>query len=195
MIGHLQGVVFRKTLNSAIIDVGGVGYLLRMPLSDLARLGEEGSPIGVHIHTHVREDAIDLFGFLDLASMGLFERLIGISGIGPRLALTLLSGMEVEILTRAIRSGDVPTLTRVPGVGKKTGERIVLELKDKLDPTGLAAQSSPGALPPMEDLRSALENLGYKAAQVDRAIAALDEEKMKDADLQTLVREALGQLR
>jgi Holliday junction DNA helicase RuvA len=195
MIGHLQGRVFKKSLNVAIVDVGGVGYQLRMPLSDLARLGEPGSEVGVHVHTHVRADAIELFGFLEEQSLGLFERLIGISGIGPRLALTLLSGMEPEILVRAVRSGDVPSLTRVPGVGKKTAERIVLELKDKLAKDTAPAQGPLPGMPPMEDLRSALENLGYKSAQVDKAIAGLSESELQSGDLQTLVRKALGQLR
>ena len=132
MIAHLRGSLLEKQPNRIIVDVGGVGYDVSVPLSTFYGLGEAGATVALRIHTHVREDALALFGFATRLEQELFERLIGVSGIGPKLALAVLSGIEPPDLIRAIERGDVARLTAIPGVGKKTAERIVLELKDRL---------------------------------------------------------------
>lgn len=196
MIGFLTGQLVSKDLDSACIDVGGVGYRVRMPLADLARLGASEQKVRVHVHTHVREDAIELFAFTTQDGLALFERLIAVSGVGPRVALSLLSGLEPGDLVSAIASGDEARLTKVPGVGKKTAARIVLEMKDRLKKHGLAAKgmTTSGGVPeqgPLADLRSALENLGYKPAQVERATKAVKPLADEGKPLSDLVREAL----
>src|SRR5947209_4926087 len=136
MIAHLRGRLLEKFPNHAVIDAAGVGYSVTISIptfSDLPKLGDE---VSLHIHTHVREDALALFGFLGKEEKQLFEKLIGVSGIGPKLAITILSGMSTELLAAAIRSHDHASLTRIPGIGKKTAERLVLELRDKLDAFG-----------------------------------------------------------
>lgn len=197
MIGFLSGQLVSKDLDSACIDVGGVGYRVRMPLADLARLGSSSEQkVRVHVHTHVREDAIELFAFTTADGLALFERLISVSGVGPRVALSLLSGMEPGDLVSAIAGGDEARLTKVPGVGKKTAARIVLEMKDRLKKQGLGGKAMPAALGaldagPLADLRSALENLGYKPAQVERATKAVKPLADDGQPLSELVREAL----
>lgn len=195
MIGFLQGQLLSKDLANACIDVGGVGYRVRMPLADLARLGVDGQKVRVHVHTHVREDAIELFAFLSSDGLQLFEKLIAVSGVGPRVALSLLSGLEPMDLVSAIAGGDEGRLTKVPGVGKKTAARIVLEMRDGMQKHGLV-QKGAGAtttveLGPLSDLRSALENLGYKPAQVERAAKAVKPLVDDGQPLEALVREAL----
>src|SRR6187549_2414924 len=132
MISHLRGRISEKQPNRVIVDVNGVGYDVFVPLSTFYGLGEAGSDIALRIHTHVREDALLLYGFATLLEQELFERLIGVSGIGPKVGLAVLSGIEPQELIRAIERGDLARLTSIPGVGKKTSERIVLELKDRL---------------------------------------------------------------
>ncbi len=154
----------------------GVGYDVAVPLSTYYGLGETGSEIALRIHTHVREDALALYGFATVLELNLFERMIGISGIGPKLALAVLSGIEPIDLIRAIESGDVARLTAIPGVGKKTSERIVLELKDRL-PRAQAAAVAVGRLTPeplalRDDVLSALVNLGYHRPLAEKAVAA-----------------------
>lgn len=191
MIAFLSGTLLYKDLSSACVDVGGVGYRVRMPLPDLSRLGDQGAPVKVHVHTHVREDAIELFAFLDEQGLTLFERLIGVSGVGARTALTVLSGMEHDDVVRCIVGGDEARLCKIPGVGKKTAARIVLELKDRLQKDGLPQKAAMVASGPLEDLRSALENLGYKPAQIERAVKAVEPLADEGAGLEGLVREAL----
>jgi holliday junction DNA helicase RuvA len=192
VIAFLSGKLLFKDLDTACIDVGGVGYRVRMPLGDLARLGDAGSPVQVHVHTHVREDAIDLFAFGEGDGLTLFEKLIGVSGVGPRMALALLSGLEPAELVHAITNGDEARLTRVPGVGKKTAARIVLEVKDRLVRQGLKSRAAlPAGGSPLTDLESALENLGYKPQQIERATKALKPLAAEGAPLEELVREAL----
>ncbi|HWX25515.1 MAG TPA: Holliday junction branch migration protein RuvA [Vicinamibacteria bacterium] len=171
MIGHLTGRLLRKGPQEAIVDVGGVGYRVTIPISTFYRLGEEGSPVSLRIHTHVREDALALFGFVTETEEDLFGRLIGVAGVGPKLAVNILSGIEAVELTAALRASDLPRLTRIPGVGKKTAERLVLELKDKLPAPTSAPESTP-VVPPThrEDLYSALGNLGYSRGEAERAI-------------------------
>jgi Holliday junction DNA helicase RuvA len=191
VIGFLSGKVRHKDLGSALLDVGGVGYVVRMPLPDLARLGETGAAADVWVHTSVREDAIELFAFLQDDSLALFEKLIAVSGVGPRLALSLLSGMEPDELVRAILEGDEARLVKVPGVGKKTAARIALEMKDRLEKAGLTAKARPQGNGAMNDLESALANLGYKPVQVERALNGVKELAEGGASLEELVREAL----
>jgi holliday junction DNA helicase RuvA len=174
MIGFLRGLVLEKHPNRVIIDVGGVGYDVFVPLSTFYTTGDEGSEIALRVHTHVREDQLALFGFATPLELTVFERLIAISGIGPKLALAVLSGMEPRDLVGAIQRGDVARLTGIPGVGKKTAERIVLELRDKL-PKAIEAVATGGPAPApadalRDDLVSALINLGYHRPSIDKTL-------------------------
>ncbi len=161
MIAHLRGTLLAKTPQSVIVEAAGVGYEVAISIPTYSGLAAVGAEISLHIYTHVREDALALFGFVDLAEKRLFEKLFSVSGIGPKLALTVLSGLSPEKLVAAIRSHDHATLTRIPGIGKKTAERVVLELKDKLEEMGpsiLAGVSAPAA----DDVISACVILGYQ---------------------------------
>ena len=181
MIGLLRGRIADKQPNTLIVDVQGVGYQVHVPLSTFYDAGDTGADITLRIYTHVREDALQLYGFLTELERQLFEKLIGISGIGPKLAIAVLSGMEPRELMTSVQRGDVARLTGIPGVGKKTSERIVLELRDRLAqlPGGAPADSAPsnGADRVRSDLLSALQNLGYHRPQAEKAI---------DATLQTM---------
>src|SRR5215204_2455470 len=166
MIAVLKGSIAEKTPSRVIVDVAGVGYDVLVPLSTFYVLGEPGAAVTLRIHTHVREDLIALYGFVTRLEQDLFERLISISGIGPKLALAVLSGIEPADLIRAIRTQDVVRLTAIPGVGKKTAERIGLELKDRLPQPAVTTGRVPPSASPQdqlrEDLLSALLNLGYQ---------------------------------
>jgi len=181
MIGLLRGRIADKQPNTLIVDVQGVGYEVHVPLSTFYEAGDIGAEITLRIYTHVREDALQLYGFLTELERRLFEKLIGISGIGPKLAIAVLSGMDPRELMSSVQRGDVARLTGIPGVGKKTSERIVLELRDRLAqlPGGAPADSAPsnGADRVRSDLLSALQNLGYHRPQAEKAI---------DATLQTM---------
>ena len=200
MIAHLHGTIHEKHPNRIVLDVHGVGYDVFVPLSTFYVLGDPGTAIALRIHTHVREDALTLYGFATLLEQELFERLIGVSGIGPRLALAVLSGIEPIDLIRAIERGDLARLTAIPGVGKKTSERIVLELKDRLPRAQAAAIAAAGAPPEApvmrDDVVSALVNLGYhrplaeKAA--DAAVTTLG--RSPDAGFERALRQALREL-
>jgi holliday junction DNA helicase RuvA len=175
MIAHLRGRVLEKHPTRVIVETAGVGYELHVPLSSFAAIGEPGSDVALRVHTHVREDAIQLFGFATALELSLFERLVSVSGIGPRLALAVLSGIAPNELAQAISTSDVARLVSIPGIGKKTAERIVLELKDKL------SSITPAPTSPAEgmraDLVSALVNLGYHRPAVEKALdQALREE-------------------
>jgi Holliday junction DNA helicase RuvA len=174
MIAQLRGTLLEKHPSRVVVDVSGVGYDVHVPLSTFYGLGEPGTTIALRIHTHVREDVIALFGFSTGLEQDLFERLIAVSGIGPKLALAVLSGMEPVDLIAAIRRQDVARLTSIPGIGKKTAERISLELKDRLPQAAAAAGPAPATGRPedqlREDLVSALLNLGYQRAAADKAI-------------------------
>jgi holliday junction DNA helicase RuvA len=173
MIGLLRGRLLEKRPNQVILDVGGVGYLVFVPLSTFASLGELHGEVTLLIHTHVREDALTLYGFLSQREKHLFEVLLGASGVGPTLALKILSGMNVDELIPAIRTGDVMRLTKIPGVGRKTAERMVVELKDKLEAVAVeAAKPTPASAAGVEaDVKSALINLGYDERAADSAVA------------------------
>src|SRR5215472_11311349 len=172
MIGLLRGRLLEKRPNQVILDVGGVGYLVAVPLSTFAVLGELHAEVTLLIHTHVREDALALYGFLSAREKYLFELLLGASGVGPTLALKILSGMNVEELVPAIRTGDLARLTKIPGVGRKTAERMVVELKDKLEAVVVAEEKQPASKAGIEaDVISALTNLGYDGRQAESAVA------------------------
>jgi Holliday junction DNA helicase RuvA len=171
VIGHLRGRLLRKETQQVLIDVSGVGYKVAIPLSTFYRLGEPGTEVELEIYTQVREDVLALFGFLTAQEQALFERLIAVSGVGPKLAVGILSGIEAVDLVEALRTSDVARLTRIPGVGKKTAERLVLELKDKVQ--GLAPDALTPAAPvaePHEDLLSALVHLGYSRPEAERGL-------------------------
>ena len=177
MIAFLRGRIIDKQPNLIVIDVQGVGYAVQVPLSTYYDAGDVGAEAALRIHTHVREDALQLYGFLTQLEEQLFERLISISGIGPKLGIAVLSGIEPAELVSAIQRGDVTRLTGIPGVGKKTAERIVLELKDRLAqmvavPAGAATAGAPTGDRLRDDLLSALQNLGYHRPLAERAIDA-----------------------
>jgi Holliday junction DNA helicase RuvA len=198
MIARLHGRLAEKDPTRIIVDVGGVGYDVAVPLSTYYTLGEPGSDVALRVHTHVREDTLALYGFSTGLELQIFERLIGISGIGPKLALAVLSGIDVSDLVRAVMGGDVGRLTAIPGIGKKTAERIGLELKDKL-PKGIVDETSAGpdaGAPGGElrrDLLSALLNLGYHRPLAERAVDAALARTGSPA-FETVLKQALREL-
>lgn len=197
MIALLRGRVLEKQVNRVIVDVSGVGYDVAVPLSTFYSLGDPGADVVLRIHTHVREDQLALFGFLTPLELALFERLIAISGIGPKLALAVLSGMEPRDLVSAIQRGDVARLTGIPGIGKKTAERISMELRDRLPK---ALEATVGAAPApsagdvlRDDVASALVNLGYHRQAVDKVLDRLLE-RDDTPDFERTLRSALKEL-
>jgi Holliday junction DNA helicase RuvA len=198
MIAFLRGRVIDKQPNRIILDVQGVGYDVHVPLSTFYEVGDPGSDVALKVYTHVREDALQLFGFLTDVERQLFERLISISGIGPKLAIAVLSGMDPRDLLIAVQRGDVARLTGIPGVGKKTAERIVLELKDRLahiapaEPAG-AADAAGGLERLRIDLLSALQNLGYHRPQADKAVESTVK-STPDATFEQALKSALREL-
>jgi len=198
MIAYLRGHVLDKQPNKVVIDVSGVGYELHVPLSTFYEIGEAGTDVALRVYLHVREDALQLYGFLTDLERQLFERLIGISGIGPKLAIAVLSGMDTRELIVAVQRADVARLTRIPGVGKKTAERIVLELKDRLAQIGTPVDAGPAPAAAAgdrlrADLVSALENLGYHRQQAERAIDSVVKSH-PEATFEDAVRAALREL-
>jgi holliday junction DNA helicase RuvA len=206
MIANLRGTLLEKHPNQAIVDTQGVGYDVTIPVSTFSTLPEVGQPVSLRIHTHVREDAIALFGFSKPEEKVLFEKLISVSGIGPRLAITVLSGLAASDLVQAIRGGAVERLVRIPGIGKKTAERMVLELRDKLDgvllaekaAAAMASAPSPGGGPALGEMErdaiSALVNLGANRAQAETAVRKAHTSN-PDSDFETLFRKAMENLR
>jgi Holliday junction DNA helicase RuvA len=201
VIGQLKGLVGEKDLDEAVIDVSGVGYRVRFSMLSLMRLPEMGQPVTVRVRTVVREDALDLYGFLTREEEELFLMLTSVSQVGPSLALKVLSGMEADELVGAIGKGEVAKLTRIHGVGKKTAERLVLELKDKVKvlslPVGASgtAKRKGFAQPPKGDLVSALIHLGYKEPQAEAAAQSVEETLGTDAPFEAQFKEALKALR
>src|SRR6202050_3886943 len=172
MIAHLRGRLLAKHPNQAVVETAGVGYDVTISVPTFSDLPTLGSEVALHIHTHVREDQIALYGFLRPTEKKLFEKLITVSGIGPKLAITILSGMPADEMVGAIRGNDIARLTRIPGIGKKTAERMVLELRDKLPPAGVeTAPAVPALSATEEDVLSALLNLGYQRAAVEKALS------------------------
>jgi Holliday junction DNA helicase RuvA len=174
MIAFLRGRVLEKYPNRLIVDVAGVGYDLAVPLSTFYTAGEPGAEIALRVHTHVREEQLALFGFATALELATFERLISVSGIGPKLALSVLSGMEPRDLVGTIQRGDIAGLTRIPGVGMKTAERIIVELRDRLPKVAASVDAGARASEPADALRddliSALTNLGYHRQAIDRGL-------------------------
>jgi Holliday junction DNA helicase RuvA len=193
MIAQLRGSLIDKRTNQILVDVGGVGYLVHIPLSTYYSLGDLHSQVTLLIHTHLRDDGISLYGFLSSREKHCFELLIGASGVGPVLAMKILSGMNVDDLIPAIRTGDLAALTRIPGVGKKTAERIVLELRDKLaleeihEPPRSVSPEGPAA-----EVISALVNLGYEERDAKKAVE--DSQQDVAAEFNELLKASLQRL-
>jgi Holliday junction DNA helicase RuvA len=194
MIAQLHGILLDKRPNQVLVDVHGVGYQVHIPFSTYAMIGDLHSDVTLLIHTHMREDGISLYGFLSSREKQCFELLISASGVGPSLAMKILSGMNVDDLVPAIRSGDLASLVKIPGVGKKTAERIVVELRDKLaamETHETARKVSPAG--PAEDVTSALINLGYEQRAAE---AAVEEARRgaKTVNFEALLKDALKKL-
>jgi Holliday junction DNA helicase RuvA len=197
MIAFLRGRLIAKTPSQAIVDCGGVGYEATISVATFTSLPAEGAEARLHIYTHVREDALALFGFAEPLEKRMFEKLLTISGIGPKLAITVLSGIDTSRLVTAIRGGDHATLTRIPGIGKKTAERVVLELKDKLDDMAVSpATASAHYGPAGDDALSAMVNLGYARPVAQKAIeTALAKNPDATKDFEVLFRAAMAAIR
>ena len=193
MIARLAGTLLEKRGDGAIVDVGGVGYVVHLSLQSMARLPAEGAEVRLRTYTHVREDALQLFGFATEDEERLFQLLIAVSGVGPRLAQTILSGMPASELAEALIAGEIARLTQISGVGKKTAERLVMELKDKLKTAGLPTRAPAAAIPLTGSgaLVSALLNLGYKPSTAERTAEAVRRSLGPAAAVEEQLREAL----
>ncbi len=182
MIAHLRGKLLEKHPNQAVVETAGVGYDVTISIPTFSELTSVGSEVSLHIHTHVREDQLALYGFGRPEEKQLFEKLITVSGIGPKLGITILSGMPADDMVRAIRVNDIARLTRIPGIGKKTAERMVLELRDKLPPQGAdQVREVPSLSATQEDVLSALVNLGYQRASAEKALSSVEKNGPFDA--------------
>lgn len=192
MIAYLKGTLIRKSPGQAVIDAGGVGYAAAIPLSTFIRIGEVGQPVELHIYTHLSDSALALYGFSTEAEKDIFLKLIAVSGIGPKLAMNILSGIEPADLAEAVRTGDVARLCLIPGIGKKTALRIAMELQDKLEKKEkvLAAQDSQER----EDLVSALLNMGFRRKEVDRVVDDVLRSLTAKAGIEKLLHESLKRL-
>lgn len=191
MIGYLKGILLGKTPNSVLIDVHGVGYTVSIPVSTFYDLPEEGSEIALYIYTVVREDLLALYGFRTLREKHLFEKLISVSNVGPKMAISFLSGMTAEELIPAIQRQDLVKLTSIPGVGRKTAERVCLELREQI-PQLLAEVTQPEKEKPVrEDLISALVNLGYHRSVAERTVKTVLDQVTSDASFEVLLRSSL----
>jgi len=196
MIAFLRGRLFSKSPNRAIVECAGVGYDVTISVATFTDLPPEGAEVRLHIFTHVREDQFALFGFAEPQEKRLFEKLLTITGIGPKLAITVLSGIDSSRLVNAIRAGDHATLTRIPGIGKKTAERVVLELKDKLEDMAVAPITSVAYGPAGDDALSALVNLGYPRPIAQRAVeSAIAKQPAAAQDFELLFRAAMASIR
>ena len=197
MIARLTGILAEVGAGSAVVDVGGVWYLVHLSQLTQASLPARGERVGLRIYTHVREDALDLFGFATEEEESVFRALLGVKGVGPRAAQNILSGIEARELAQAVAAGDVVRLTKVPGIGKKTAERLVVELKDKLlelARAGGGPRAVPRELDALEQLRAALVSLGYRPPQAESAVESLRDE-VEGKALDELLSEALKRLR
>ena len=196
MIARLSGILIEKSVTQCVVDVHGVGYRVVIPLTTFYELPEIGQPVVIHIHTHVREDAIHLYGFHAQEEREVFELMISVSGIGPKLAVNILSGIAAGELIRAVTEEDLKRLTGIPGVGKKTAERMILELKDKAAKIG--REASPGGTDTFktgeqvkDDALSALVNLGYKGSAVKEVVDRIIREAQEPPSLDRLLKQAL----
>ena len=197
MIAHLSGKLLEKNATHIIVDVAGVGYEVNIPLSTFYELGEEGDEIALRIYTHVREDAIQLFGFSSPRERDLYLKVISVQGIGPKLGITVLSGIGVDELVRAVKGNDLARLTSIPGIGRKTAERLVIDLRDKVGELALAKGGSEAGSPNIaigdghfDDALSALINLGYQRAVAEKALSAARSD-VAEPTVQKLLRRAL----
>ena len=189
MIAHLRGKLIEKHPNQAVVETAGVGYDVTISIPTFSELTSVGSEVALHIHTHVREDQLALYGFGRPEEKQLFEKLITVSGIGPKLGITILSGMPADDMVSAIRRNDIARLTRIPGIGKKTAERMVLELRDKLRPQGAdQVREVPSLSATQEDVLSALVNLGYQRAAAEKALSSVE----KNGPFDSMFRAALA---
>ncbi len=201
MIAWLSGVLRDKSANLLVLDVGGVGYEINIPITVIEKIGEEGDTVSLHIQTVVREDAIQLFGFADKPTKNLFIRLTSVTGIGPKLAITILSGLSPEDLLDAIRAGNLVRLSGIPGIGKKTAERLVVELRDYAATHSISPQTKTSPMEPISandltlkaDVVSALVNLGWQAAAAEKAVAKCFEEETR-RDLGFLLKQSMKHL-
>lgn len=194
MIAHLHGKLLAKQPNQVIVETFGVGYDVTITVPTFAELPQVGSDIVLHIHTYVREDVLALYGFLRPEEKHLFEKLISVSGIGPKLAVTILSGMPADEMVASIRRNDIARLTKIPGIGKKTAERMVLELRDKLPPLGAEIVTEiPKLTAVEEDVLSALTNLGFQRPIAERAVSLVAKNGKKDS-FEAMFRDALASL-
>lgn len=195
MIAHISGTLAQKIPGEAIVNVGGVGYQVFIPLNVFYRLPEIGAPVNLQIYTHVREDALQLFGFHDPAEKQVFLLLIGVSGIGPKLAVNILSGIAAEELSQALKEGDQVRLVAIPGVGRKLAERMIVELKDKfatLAPAGVESAKTDGGSQLLHDAVSALVNLGYKRPEAEKVVREVL--KRGEGSLENLLKETLRRM-
>lgn len=204
MFARIRGTVLERELEEVVVDVGGVGYLLYVSLNTLAHVGPVGTEVDLRVHTQVREDAITLFGFASAAERDAFRALIGVSGVGPRIARAALSALSTLDLAQAIRTGDVRTLTRVPGIGKRTAERIIVELKDTFPVAAeeIAGEVAGGAHTAVttdagtrmrDDVETALSYMGYRSPEIRKALKQIDAE-LERLPLEELIRLALARL-
>ena len=192
MIAYLKGTLIHKTPGHVVIEAGGVGYAAAVPVSSFASLGEIGGTVEIYVHTHLSDDALALYGFLTTDEKAMFLKLIGISGIGPKLAMNILSGIAPGDLEEAIRSGDLARISLVPGIGKKTALRITMELQDKLEQKEklLSAKGTPEK----EDLLSALQNMGFRRKEAERAVDQTIAANKPGTEFEKLLRECLKRL-
>lgn len=199
VIAHIRGSILSKSPNAVIVDCAGVGYELLISVATFTELRGEGQEARLHVHTHVREDALQLFGFAELAEKRLFEKLLTISGVGPKLAITVLSGISADRLVAAIRGSDLATLTKIPGIGKKTAERIVLELKDKLDALAVPGAAAETGIPSLgavaDDVLSALLNLGYQRPAALKAVEGAARDHAVAQNFERLFRAAMASVK
>lgn len=191
MIGHLKGTLIEKKPNSVLLDVNGVGYLINIPVSTFYDLPEEGSSLALFVYTHVREDTIALFGFRTQRDKNLFEKLISVSGVGPKVGISFLSGMTAEELIPAIQRQDIVKLTTIPGVGRKTAERVALELREQVPALLSEIAMVPEEKSMREDLISALVNLGYHRNLAERAVKSVLEKAKSEDSFEVLLKHSL----
>lgn len=191
MIASLRGTIIAKDLQHVVVDVAGVGYRVSVSAQTLAELPDQGNSVFLLCYTHVREDQLQLFGFLSAIEQKTFEQLISISGVGPKLAMTILSGMAANQVQQAISEGDLAKLTSIPGVGRKTAERLVVELRDKMTKLVMTDPAQPATTPAVYEVIEALVNLGYKRAQAERATKEAASNKEELGSSEKILRKAL----
>jgi holliday junction DNA helicase RuvA len=191
MIGYLKGLLIEKKPNYVLLDVNGVGYMVNIPVSTFLELPAEGSALSLNIYTHVREDVLALYGFRTMREKHLFEKLIGVSGIGPKAGIAFLSGMPADELIPAIQRQDIAKLSTIPGVGRKTAERVSLELREQIPALLAESAAAPKELPLREDLISALINLGYQRNLAERTVKMVLEKSKPDSAFEDLLKSSL----